>query len=145
MGRTMSITSKWLALSVDWMDSEMFDDSSVGARLAWICLLCHVKAVGRAGKAKVRAKSFSRKYNVSVRSVEEMLKTAQKFGALSIDGDVVTLCNWKVYNDKQRNSGISKMQENRETLQTPKNSPPLTTNHKPLTTNHKTLKPAKRL
>lgn len=115
----------------------MFDESTAGERLAWVCLLCHVKATGRAGKSKVRAKVLARRYDLSERSVVNMLKSAQENGAVEIDGDNITLCNWYIYNDKQRKSNLGEMPQNREIRQTSKKSLPLTTNHEPLTTNHK--------
>jgi len=49
----MSTHAPWLALAIDWQDSEMFDGASEGVRLAWVNLMCFVKAQGRAGKARL--------------------------------------------------------------------------------------------
>lgn len=95
----MSIHAPWLALAADWLDSAMFDDPehTDGSRLAWVCLLCHVKLVGRAGRAKVRQSALQAKYKLSARSIELMLKNALADGAITMDGDVVTICNWRAY------------------------------------------------
>lgn len=95
----MSKTAPWLALSVDWQDSEMFDDAPHGHRLAWICLLCFAKAQGRAGKVRFRDKKFAEKYRLSMESVEAMVASAAAAGAVIVEGDVVTVVNWKDYQD----------------------------------------------
>lgn len=100
----MSTTAPWLALAADWMDSEMFEESTHGERLAWICLLCHVKSVGRAGRAKMNQKAFERRYELSERAVKGMIDRAQKCAAIGIDNGVVTLCNWKAYQDPRARS-----------------------------------------
>lgn len=105
----MSSHAPWLALSVDWQDSEMFDGATPGARLAWVCLLCHVKAKGRGGSARFRPPAFASEYRLSTRSVLEMLERAQKCGAAIVEGDIVTLCNWtsyqrRVYDANHRNN-----------------------------------------
>lgn len=98
----MSQDAIWIPLSIDWYRSEMFDEATPDTRLAWVMLLCYIKQTGRAGKAKVRAERFAEECRLSVREVLAMLKTAREDGAIEIDGDVVTLCNWKIYNDKTR-------------------------------------------
>ncbi len=97
----MSTTAPWLALACDWMDSEMFDGATDGERLAWVCLLCYVKSHGRAGKAKVRGITLQRRYELSERSVSGMLKRAQKCAAITIDEGCITVCNWRVYQDRK--------------------------------------------
>ena len=114
----MSIDAPWLALTIDWMHSRMFDKATPAARLAWVYLLCWVKAYGRGGRAKVRAELLSKHYSISVRSIDEMLKTARKHKAITVEDDVVTICNWRTYQDprsRQRPSKsepFSKMAEN---------------------------------
>lgn len=103
----MSTTAPWLALAADWMDSDMFDDASQSERLAWVCLLCHVKTMGRAGRAKTRADTFKRTYRLSARAVNGMMARAQKCGSITIDGDVVTVCNWRAYQDPKARKGVS--------------------------------------
>jgi len=96
----MSKKAAWLALSVDWMDSDIFDGANDGVRLGWIILLCHVKANGRGGCAKLRVKTFAKRYGLSVRSVEDMLNRAQKCAAITYENENVTLCNWYTYQQK---------------------------------------------
>ena len=95
----MSKDAPWIALAIDWQDSPMFDDASHGERLAWICLLCFAKAQGRAGKVRLRDMAFSQNYRLSVESVEAMIAGAVKAGAVTVDGDVITVVNWKLYQD----------------------------------------------
>ncbi len=105
----MSQIAPWLALSIDWQDSEMFDDATHGVRLAWICLLCFAKAQGRAGRVRLRGKKFAGDYRLSVESVNEMLACASVAGAVRVDGDSITVVNWKSYQDpKARNSTTTK-------------------------------------
>lgn len=96
----MSTDAPWLALSVDWMDSEMFDGATDAERLAWIALLCHAKKNGRAGKVRVRKSALARDYSLSARGVEGMLARAQKCGAIETDGDSVFVVNWRIYQQK---------------------------------------------
>ena len=69
----MSSHAPWIALSIDWMDSEQFDGATPSARLAWVCLLCHIRAQGRGGSAKVRRRTFAARYGLSERAIVEML------------------------------------------------------------------------
>jgi hypothetical protein len=80
----------------------MFDDSPASTRLAWVCLLCHVKAQGRAGRAKLRVKTFAASYRLSERSVEDMIQRAQKCAAIQYAEGFLTLCNWQTYQGKTR-------------------------------------------
>ena len=96
----MSATSPWLALSVDWMDSDMFDEATHGERLAWVCLLCHAKSQGRGGRVRLRKNAFAHTYRLSARSVDGMLLRAQKCAAVKLDGEFVTLSNWGTYQGK---------------------------------------------
>jgi hypothetical protein len=104
----MSVSASWFALSVDWSDSEMFDDSTFGVRLAWVELLAHVKAQGRAGKARLRVKSFAMQRRLTEAVVEDMLARAVSAGAVIRHGDEVTVCNWRVYQDPSQRSYKSK-------------------------------------
>lgn len=107
----MSKVAPWLALSVDWQDSEMFDDAPHGVRLAWICLLCLVKAQGRAGKVRFRGKAFAENYRLSIESVDELLECTGRAGAVVVEGDLLTVVNWKAYQDpKTRNRMSTKSQ-----------------------------------
>jgi hypothetical protein len=102
----MSIDAPWIALTIDFMESKMFDGATIGCRLAWVALLCYVKAHGRAGRAKVRQETLARDYKLSLRSVSEMLERAQKCAddpAIIVAGDHITVCKWPIYQrDKVR-------------------------------------------
>lgn len=102
----MSSTAPWIALSIDWHESDMFDDEATdGERLAWICLLCHAKAYGRGGRVRVRKSALAATYRLSMRSVEGMLARAQKCGSITIDDEAVTIVNWGTYQWKASRSG----------------------------------------
>jgi len=100
----MSLSASWLAWAVDWSDSEMFDDSSHGVRLAWVELMCLTKAQGRAGRVRLRVSKFAEQKRLSVEAVEEMLARAVRFGAIIRQGDEVIACNWKAYQDPSARS-----------------------------------------
>jgi hypothetical protein len=100
----MSKDAPWIALAIDWQDSAMFDDTSHGERLAWICLLCFAKAQGRAGRVRLRGKAFAQTYRLNVESVEAMIAGAVKAGAVTVNGDIVTVVNWKHYQDPRTRS-----------------------------------------
>ena len=93
----MSTTAPWIRLATDWVDSEMFEGATHGARLAWICLLCHTKSHGRAGKAPWRKNAFMKRYELSERCIMEMLSRAQKCAAAECHGDTISVCNWADY------------------------------------------------
>ena len=99
-GCRVSTDAPWLALSVDWMDSEMFDEATDAERLAWIALLCHAKKNGRAGRARIRKSALAREYRLSIRGIEGMLSKAQKCAAIELDGDTVFVVNWRRYQQK---------------------------------------------
>lgn len=100
----MSLSASWLAWAVDWSDSEMFDDSSHGVRLAWVELMCLTKAQGRAGRVRLRVSKFAEQKRLSVEAIEEMLARAVRFGAITRQGDEVIACNWKAYQDPSARS-----------------------------------------
>lgn len=100
----MSKVAPWISLSIDWQDSEMFDDSSHGVRLAWVCLLCFAKAQGRAGKVRFRGKKFAEDYHLGMEVVEELLQRASRDGAIQVEGDYVIVVNWKSYQDPRARS-----------------------------------------
>lgn len=142
----MTVSAPWLALSVDWYLSEMFDalpelgideEATDGERLAWLCLLCYAKQNGRGGVVVARKSALARTFRLSERSVIGMLRRAQKCAAISVDGDSITIKNWRLYQDKaqkgqaRRNTQIGKK---RETVQKS------ATNHQPPTTKDKRQK-----
>jgi hypothetical protein len=110
----MSRHAPWLALAIDWNDSPMFDGSNHGVRLAWIDLLCFVKAQGRAGKVRLRDKAFANQYRLTVEAVEEMLVKATNGGAITRQGDEVTVLNWKQYQDPSRRKSKDEFLENND-------------------------------
>lgn len=111
----MSATAPWIALSIDWHESDMFDEEATdGERLAWICLLCHAKAYGRGGRVRVRKSALAATYRLSMRAVEGMLARAQKCGSITIDEEAVTIANWGVYQWKAARSGGSVPEEKPE-------------------------------
>lgn len=133
VSRQMSITAPWLALAADWFDSPMWEPmpghpepATMGERLAWIALLCHAKLQGRAGKVTVRKNAFVRSYGLSMRALEGMLSRAQKCAALDVNGDVVTICNWRTYQDKAFKAKALNSPLHDESGKSPENSTTIT-------------------
>lgn len=101
----MSTQAPWLALAVDWQDSDMFDDATPEVRLAWICLLCHVKTHGRAGVATARRGVLVKRYRISKTAVDSMMDRAEKSGAIETDAHYrVSVTNWRTYQDPKHRS-----------------------------------------
>lgn len=133
----IAVTSEapWLALASDWMDSEMFDDATDNERLAWIMLLCYAKERGRSGRVRFRTCSLARHYKMSVNAIQGMLHKAKMFGAVTIDGDLITICNWRDYQDKNRSrKGSNEAQSGETSEKSPTHHPPPSTHHPSPTT-----------
>lgn len=143
----MTASAPWLALSVDWYLSEMFDAlpelgineaATDGEKLAWLCLLCFAKQNGRGGVVVARKSALCRTFQLSERSVSGMMRRAQKCEAIEIDGDTITIKNWRVYQDKaqkgqsRRNTQIGKKRETRKKSAT-NHQPPTTKDTSPTT------------
>jgi hypothetical protein len=124
----VSVIAPWLALAVDWDESEMWDslpqygieESTMGERLAWVCLICEAKKKGRGGKVSIRKSVFQKAHRLTGRAVDGMLIRAQKCGAIEVDGDFVTLYNWRSYQHKT--AGV-KQSDSPEIPDTPQNGP----------------------
>lgn len=89
----MSATAPWLPLAVDWHESEMWDslpehgindEATDGERLAWICLLCYLRATGRE-QPIFDAQIFAAEYSLAVADVNNMLRRAMDFGACRLN------------------------------------------------------------
>jgi hypothetical protein len=135
----MSQSAPWFALSSDWSDSEMFDDSAMGVRLAWVELLAWTKAHGRAGRVRLRNKAFAKQKRLTEEAVNEMLDRASSGPnpAITRQGDEIVILNWKRYQDPKyrtnndltsNGNDFSKTSENDATEQS---DPPPSTKHKP--------------
>lgn len=102
----MSRSAPWVSLCVDTFDSPMFDDSAMGVRHSWTCLLLHTKAQGRAGKVRFRDMAFASQYRLHGDSVSEMLRRATEGGAITRQGDFVIVTNWSLYQDHKARSAM---------------------------------------
>lgn len=139
----MSSEAPWVALAIDFIDSDMFREmperASHGEVLAWVCLLCWTKAFGRAGKVRVVKSDLAARFHLSMRAVEGMLSRAQKCAAVTIEGEFITVVNWDTYQGKGSSSKYRKRPSFPETSSTKHQSP--TTKHQSPSTSHK--KPSK--
>lgn len=137
----MSAEAPWIALAVDWDESQMWEalpehgikkEATDGERLAWICLVCEAKKKGRGGRVSIRKSVFQRAHRLSARSVDGMLHRAQKCGAILISGESITLCGWATYQDKKGGNKSSKSGYSPDFTE----SAVQTTDHQPQTTDH---------
>ena len=96
----MGKESRWLRLNANWMRSTWLFVLSAEARLAWVQLLCYVKAEGRAGTAPtIDPLVFSRLNFIGEESVSQMLHAAKADGALTEENGAWTITNWKDYQE----------------------------------------------
>lgn len=77
----------------------MFDGTNHGERLAWICLLCYVKAQGRAGKVRLRGKVFALQFRLTAQAIDGMISRAKEHGAITVQDEQIVVVNWKEYQD----------------------------------------------
>lgn len=92
---------RWLRLDAGWMDSEWLIPLSVGARLAWVALLCHAKLAGAGGAVRAMAVPVAAKrWDIPIDDVEIMFSAAIDDGAITHDddGDWV-ISHWREYQD----------------------------------------------
>lgn len=100
LGLTMSTQAPWLALSVDWQDSDMFVGATAEEQLAWICLLCHAKTHGRAGVVRAKPGVLLKRWGITEAALVSMLERARVDKAVTIDTNwMITIVNWKTYQD----------------------------------------------
>lgn len=96
---------KWLRLDISWSTSDWLCVLSAEARLAWVELLCYVKAYGTAGRARAKSpEAFARMIYVGEESIRQLLKAAEMHGALSVvEGDWI-IVKWREYQCDENNA-----------------------------------------
>lgn len=91
------MSDRWLRLNTTWSHGWV---AALGptARLAWIELMCHVKAHGHDGRVRAMSQSiFGRMYGIAAEDVGEMLRGAVAAGALEDTGGEWFIVNWMKY------------------------------------------------
>jgi hypothetical protein len=84
------------------------------AQLAWIKLLCYVKRDGRKGEAAMMTpKVAAKRWDVSVRAVQEMLRAAveEKDGGLKVEGRSWQVVKWDEYQEPDRTAATRKRRQ----------------------------------
>lgn len=96
---------KWLRLDISWSTSDWLCVLSAEARLAWVELLCYVKAYGTAGRARAKSpEAFARMIYVGEEAVRQLLKAAEMHGALTVvEGDWL-IVKWREYQGDESNA-----------------------------------------
>lgn len=91
----MTSTSRWIRLDTTWDHSAWIAALEPEAQLAWVKLLCHVKAHGYAGSVKRLAPAVAaRVWGLRVTSVTEMEEAAIADDALMVEGDEWVITGW---------------------------------------------------
>lgn len=89
------MSSRWIRLDTTWSKSQWVAELSSSARLAWIELLCYMKAHGNAGSVKsLCATVAAREWGVTVEEFAQMMEAAIKDGAVVVDGGDWILTGW---------------------------------------------------
>lgn len=89
------MTSRWIRLDTTWSQSEWVSALEPEARLAWIELLCHVKAHGYAGSVKRLTPAVAaRLWSLRVTAVTVMEQAAIADEALVVDADEWVVTGW---------------------------------------------------
>jgi hypothetical protein len=104
----MSINAPWLALACDWYESEMFEGTTAGQKLAFIALLCFAKTRGRAGAFTLRPDKLCQEFTINRNDLDVMLRRAIDHGCIEVDINRVSFKNWRQYQDptKRRSSPV---------------------------------------
>lgn len=88
-------TSRWIRLDTTWSQSGWVADLDPEARLAWVELLCHVKAHGYAGSVKRLSPNVAaRLWGLRVTAVTDMEAAAVGDDALIVDEDEWIITGW---------------------------------------------------
>lgn len=94
----MTPPGRWIRLDVTWDVSEWVGLLEPSAQLAWIKLLCYVKAKGVGGSVKAMGPRIAAKvWGLPVRAVQDMEEAARKDGALYRENGSWTVTGWDEY------------------------------------------------
>lgn len=89
------MASRWIRLNTDWSASDWIAEMKPASRLAWVELLCYVKAHGTAGVVKrVSPTVAARVTGVTRNEFDVMEKAAIADGALRIEGGDWIITGW---------------------------------------------------
>lgn len=108
------MSRRWLRLDAQWDDTEWVMMMPPLAQLAWVKLLCYVKRDGRGGVAYgLASKVAAKKWDIPVRSVEEMLTAAQRDGALRVN-EKWEVTKWNEYQEVDQTAAARKRRQRRK-------------------------------
>ncbi len=92
--------SRWIRLGLSWSESYWLVDLPPESRLAWVELLCYVKAFGTQGRTKrMRPDRAGGQWGIPLDSVAAMERAAIKDGALTVEGSDWVVTNWHSYQE----------------------------------------------
>jgi len=107
--------NRYVKVNANWMDSEWLIVLSAEARLAWVQLLCYVKAYGIGGRVKSKsALVFAKQNFLGEESVEQMLRAAKADGALEITEGEWVLTGWQQHQGDS--TGAERQKRHRDRL-----------------------------
>lgn len=108
----MPAARRWIRLDVGWEESEWIAGLPLGARLAWVLLIGHVKTRGIGGRAKAPSTSIiARKWDIPAADVEAMIRAAVDDGALEIQDGEWVLTAWARYQEPDLTAAERKRRE----------------------------------
>jgi len=121
-------SSRWIRLDTTWSSSSWVAELPPEGRLAWVELLCHVKAHGTAGRVRaLSAVVAARMWGVTRDSVTGMLEAAQIDGALVVEDGEWVLTGWSTYQPDKTARDRQRRHRQRQQLDTPViHTPPVT-------------------
>lgn len=93
-----------IRLRTDWMSSGWLQPLGAEARLAWVCLLCHVDAFGKDGALPMpKIHTLANQWRLQPGAVKAMFSAAHTHGAVSKDekGRLVVV-RWRDYQGKAK-------------------------------------------
>jgi hypothetical protein len=112
--------SRWIRIDTTWSQSEWVAALEPEARLAWVELLCHVKAHGYAGSVKrLPANVAARLWALRVTAVTQMEEAAIADQALVIDDGEWVITGWSARQSDPKAADRMKRYRERQQRDTP--------------------------
>ena len=114
------MTSRWIRLDTTWDSSKWIAELPAQSQLAWVKLLCYMKAHGDSRSVKALSpKVAARKWGVTVTHVNKMLSAAIADKALLLEGAEWVITGWHRQTDTTNALRQSRYRERQKGLAEP--------------------------
>lgn len=114
------MTSRWIRLDTTWDSSKWIAALPAPSQLAWIKLLCYMKAHGDSRSVKsLSVEVASRQWTVTKTAVSRMLEAAISDKALVLDGDEWVVTGWYRQTDTTQADRAKRYRERQKGLKDP--------------------------